>query len=73
LDKHWDQNGQQDTGYVSPRGAESDKYDTITQEQRPILGRTMNIDRITCTLKNEGRIKAFAFFPTFPEITSPAI
>jgi hypothetical protein len=33
----------------------------------------MNIDRIACTLKNEGRIKAFAFFPTFPEITSPAI
>lgn len=68
-----DQYGEQDTGYVSPRGAESDKYDTISQEQRPLLGRTMNIDRIACTLKNEGSIKAFAFFPTFPEITSPAI
>lgn len=33
----------------------------------------MNIDRIACTLKNEGSIKAFASFPTFPEITSPAI
>ena len=68
-----DQHGEQDTGYIAPRGAESDKYDTISQEQRPLLGRTMNIDRIACTLQNEGSVKAFAFFPTFPEITSPAI
>ncbi|MBC8282122.1 MAG: hypothetical protein H8E48_15185, partial [Chloroflexi bacterium] len=68
-----DQYGEQDTGYVAPRGAESDKYDTISQEQRPLLGRTMNIDRIACTLQNEGSVKAFAFFPVFPEITSQAI
>ncbi len=54
-------------------GAESDQYDTISQEQRPILGKTMNIDRIACTLQNKGSVKAFSFFPTFPEITSPAI
>ncbi len=69
-----DSYGEQDsTGYVAPRGAESEKYDTISQEQRPLLGRTMNIDRIACTLQNEGSIKAFSFFPTFPEIVSPAI
>ena len=69
-----DQYGEQsDTGYVAPRGAESDKYDTIAQEDRPLLGRTMNIARIACTLKNEGSVKAFAFFPTFPQTMSPAI
>ncbi len=68
-----DQHGEQDTGYVAPRGADSDLYDTISQEQRPLLGRTMNIDRIACTLKNEGSVKAFAFFPVFPEITAQAI
>ena len=62
-----------DEGYVAPRGAESALYDTISQEQRPILGQTMNIDRIACALKNEGSTKAFAFFSVFPEITSPAI
>ena len=65
--------GGPDDGYVAPRGADSDLYDTISQEQRPILGQTMNIDRIACTLQNEGSIKAFSFFPVFPEITSPAI
>ena len=60
-------------GYVETRGAESDLYDTIAKEQRPLLGRTMDINRIACTLRNEGSIKAFAFFPTFPEITVPAI
>jgi len=65
--------GGPDDGYVAPRGAESDLYDTISQEQRPILGQTMNIDRIACTLQNEGSTKAFAFFSVFPEITSPAI
>ena len=65
--------GAPDAGYVAPRGAESDQYDTISQEQRPILGKTMNIDRIACTLQNEGSIKAFSFFSVFPEITSPAI
>ena len=69
-----DQYGEQtDTGYVAPRGAESDKYDSIEIDQRPLLGRTMNIDRIACTLQNEGSIKAFTFFPAFPEIVSPAI
>ena len=68
-----DQYGDQDSGYIAPRGAESDKYDTISQEQRPLLGRTMNIDRIACTLQNEGSVKAFAFFPVFPEITSQGI
>ena len=70
-DDRWD--GGEDTGYIAPRGAESDKYDAIALEQRPLLGRTMNIDRIACTLQNEGSIKAFTFFPTFPEIVSPAI
>jgi predicted TIM-barrel fold metal-dependent hydrolase len=65
--------GGPDDGYVAPRGAESDLYDTLSQEQRTILGLTMNIDRIACTLQNEGSTKAFAFFPVFPEITSPAI
>ena len=65
--------GSQDTTYVAPRGAESDLYDTIALEQRPLLGVTMTIDRIACTLQNEGSVKAFAFFPTFPEITAPAI
>ena len=59
--------------YVPYRGVDSDKYDTIAAEQRPLLGTTMNIDRIACMLKNEGSVKAFAFFPVFPEITSPAI
>lgn len=65
--------GDNQEGYVAPRGAESDKYDAIASEQRPILGKTMNMDRIACTLQNEGSIKAFAFFSVFPNITSPAI
>ena len=65
--------GSPDLDYVPYRGVDSDKYDTIAAEQRPILGTTMNIDRIACMLKNEGSVKAFAFFPVFPEITSPAI
>ena len=65
--------GSPDLDYVPYRGVDSDKYDTIAAEQRPLLGTTMNIDRIACMLKNEGSVKAFAFFPVFPEITSPAI
>ncbi|MCH7714266.1 MAG: amidohydrolase family protein [Chloroflexi bacterium] len=62
-----------DDGYQAPRGSESDLYDAIAEEDRPLLGRTVNINRIACALKYEGTTKAFAFFPTFPEITSPAI
>jgi len=65
--------GGPDNGYVAPRGTESDLYDTVSQEQRPILGQTMNVDRIACTLQNEGSTKAFAFFSVFPKVISPAI
>ena len=65
--------GPVDDGYVQPRGADSDKYDTIPEEQRPLMGTTMTVGKAACTLQNEGTIKAFTFFPTFPQITTPAI
>ena len=65
--------GSADDGYEAPRGAESALYDTIPEELNPLLGRTVTVDEIACSLKNEGTSKAFAFFPVFPEITSPAI
>ena len=64
--------GPVDDGYVQPRGAESDQYD-IPEEQRPLMGTNATVGKAACTLQNEGTIKAFTFFPTFPEITSPAI
>lgn len=68
-----DRPGEVDDSYEAPRGSESDLYDTIAQEDRPLLGRTVDIDTIACSLRNEGTTKAFIFFPAFPEITSPAI
>ena len=68
-----DSPGGVDYSYEAPRGAESDLYDTIAEEDRPLLGRNVNINAIACSLKNEGTTKAFSFFPAFPEITSPAI
>ena len=62
-----------DDNYQASRGAESHLYDTIAEEDRPLLGRTVDINTIACTLQYEGTAKAFYFFPTFPEITSPAI
>lgn len=65
--------GPADDGYVQSRGEESDKYDTIAEEQRPLMGTNVTVGKAACTLQNEGTIKAFTFFPTFPEITTPAI
>ena len=62
-----------DDSYQAPRGSGSDLYDTIAEADRPLMGRTVNVNGVACTLKNEGTIKAFTFFPTFPEITTPAI
>ena len=65
--------GPADDGYVQSRGEESDKYDTIAEEQRPLMGTNVTVGQVACSLQNEGTIKAFTFFPTFPEVTTPAI
>ena len=43
---------------------EEDSY----EDWWPLLGKTVTMPEIACTLKNEGTKKAFAFFPVYPEI-----
>ena len=57
-----------DDDYDKPKGADSDLYDSIADEDRPRLGKTVNVNTIACTLQNEGTIKASAFFPVFLDI-----
>ena len=58
----------EDDGYEKPRGADSDLYDSIDEEDRSLLGRTVTISDIVCALQNEGTIRTFAFFPVFEDI-----
>lgn len=51
-----------------PKGADAELYDSIAEEDRPLLGRTVNIGDIACSLQNEGTIQAFSFFPVFQDI-----
>lgn len=37
------------------------------------MGTTVTVGQVACSMQNEGTVKAFTFFPTFPQITSPAI
>ncbi len=43
------------------------------EENLPLLGINVDMAKIACTLKNEGTINAFAFFPIYPEIPTQAI
>ncbi len=54
-------------------GVDSALYDAISAEDKPLLGDTVTIDQIACTLKQEGTTRAFAFFPVFPESPAPLI
>ena len=65
--------GAPDDDYEQPKGVDSGLYDNIPKELQPLLGRTININRIACALQSEGSTRAFTFFPTFPEITTSAI
>ena len=63
-------------GNVQSTGVDSDKYAAIAEEQQPLLGTTVTtvtVGQVACSMQNEGTVKAFTFFPTFPQITSPAI
>ena len=57
-----------DDDYEKPQGRDSESYDSIAEEDRPLLGRSVTINGIACTLQREGTIRAFAFFPTFLDI-----
>lgn len=59
--------------HKKPQGVDSYLYDTIPESEVPLLGRSVTIDQIACTLKQEGSSKAFAFFPVFPESYIPQI
>ena len=65
--------GPVDDGYVQATGVDSGAYDAISKDQQPLLGTTVTVAQVACSLQNEGTIKAFTFFPTFPEITTSAI
>ncbi len=55
------------------RGVDADQYDEIAGEDRPLLGETVTVDQIACTLKQERTTWAFTFFPVFPESPAPLI
>ena len=65
--------GEIDWDYDEPRGVDADLYDAIAEEDVPLLGRNVTIDDIACTLKNEGTIKAFSFFPVYSDIPVPLV
>ena len=66
--------GDEDHGDISEtRGKDGELYDSIAEEDLPLLGRAVNISDIACTLQNEGTTKAFAFFPTFLDIENQLI
>lgn len=54
-------------------GVDSAQYDEIAEEDRPLLGETVTVAQIACTLKQEGTMQAFTFFPVFPENPAPLI
>jgi hypothetical protein len=56
-----------------PRGKDSDQYDSIATEDRPLLGETVTIGKIACTLEQEGTMQAFTFFPVFPDNPGPLV
>ena len=60
--------GGEDDDYEESKGVDSELYDSIAEDDRPRLGKTVNVNAIACTLQNEGTIKAFAFFPVFLDI-----
>lgn len=54
-------------------GVDADQYNEISEEDRPLLGKTVTVDQVACTLKQEGTKQAFTFFPVFPESPGPLI
>ncbi|MDP6548549.1 MAG: amidohydrolase family protein [Dehalococcoidia bacterium] len=60
--------GAEDDGDEESGGVDSELYDSIAEDDRPLLGRTVTISDIACTLQSEGSIRAFAFFPVFEDI-----
>ena len=63
-----DDGSEDDDGEDGPGGVDQALYDAIAEEDQPLLGRTVTIDQIVCTLQHEGSTKAFAFFPTFLDV-----
>jgi hypothetical protein len=55
-------------GDEESKGVDFDLYDSIAEEDRPLLGRSVTISSIVCALQNEGSVRAFAFFPVFEDI-----
>jgi hypothetical protein len=54
-------------------GVDADLYDQIPNELVPLLGKSVTIGKIACTLQQEGSMKVFAFFSVFPESPIPLI
>jgi hypothetical protein len=54
-------------------GSDSDFYNAIAQNDRPVLGSTVTLDEIACTLQQEGSTTAFTFFPTYQDSPSALI
>ncbi len=48
-------------------GIDSDFYNAIAQNDRPVLGVTVTLDEIACTLKQEGSTTAYTFFPVYQD------
>jgi hypothetical protein len=55
------------------KGVDAELYDAIPKDEVPSLGRSVKIKDIVCTLNQEGTIKAFAFFPVYPDTPVPLI
>ena len=46
-------------------GVDAGLYNAIAQNDRPVLGVTVTLDEIACTLEQEGSTTAYTFFPTY--------
>ncbi len=54
-------------------GVDSELYDAIAENDRPLLGATTTIDEIACALTQEGTTTAFTFFPVYNDAPAALI
>jgi len=65
--------GDSDNVQSDVTGVDAAFYNSIAQDDRPVLGVTVTVDQIACTLKHEGTIQAFTFFPVYQDSPSALI
>jgi hypothetical protein len=67
LSDDFDTPGGDDDSYGGAGGVDSELYDDIAEDDRPLLGATITLDEIACALQQEGSPRAFTFFPVYDD------